>query len=330
MKKASQIIKEQILPYLSPSVRTILNMVSPDLLNQVEEIRLRSVQGLMIILPGLGGAFLDQRGCISSQHKAYLVVSKEIEDTLELLSGYSIYACEEELRQGYLTIPGGHRVGLAGRAVIENGAVKILNCISSMNIRVSRQVLGAGEKVVPFLIDRRKGRIYHTIVISPPQAGKTTLLRDLARSISQGEGVFNQGLKVSIIDERSEIAGCYQGVPQLDTGCRTDVLDACPKAEGIMMALRALSPQVIITDEIGREEDIQAIEEAVNSGVSVITSAHGCSLDDIFHRPILNKLIQKNYFERLVILSSRDGPGTIETIVEGEKGLPLYSSRGGE
>ena len=134
--------------------------------------------------------------------------------------------------------------------------------------------------------DRRNGRVYHTLVISPPQAGKTTLLRDLARLISEGAGILGQaGKKVGIVDERSEIAGCFQGVPQLDIGTRTDVLDACPKAEGIMLMLRSLSPQVIVTDELGRAEDVQAIAEAVSAGVSVITSVHGSSLEEICQRP---------------------------------------------
>ncbi|MGI5882519.1 MAG: stage III sporulation protein AA, partial [Dethiobacteria bacterium] len=137
--------------------------------------------------------------------------------------------------------------------------------------------------------------------------------------------------KVGIVEERSEIAGCFRGVPQLDIGLRTDVLDACPKAEGIMLMLRSLSPQVIITDEIGRHEDALAVEDAVHAGITVIASAHGSSLEDVLARPILRKLLDKNYFERLVFLSNKRGPGTLEMIIEGERGLPLYSANtGGE
>ncbi|MDP3486426.1 MAG: ATPase, T2SS/T4P/T4SS family, partial [Bacillota bacterium] len=147
-----------------------------------------------------------------------------------------------------------------------------------------------------------------TLVISPPQAGKTTLLRDIARQLS------DKGQRVCIVDERSEIAGCYNGCPQLDVGLRTDVMDGCPKAEGMLMALRALSPDVIITDEIGRAEDAAAIEEALNSGVRVIASAHGSTYEEVAARPNLSTLLQRGLFQRVVILSNRRGPGTIEYI----------------
>lgn len=322
-------IKKQICPLLAPRIRIIIENLPQELLNKTEEVRLRHSRPLIIIWSG-GESYLSPGGLVSSPREAYSVSGADLEKTLELLSNYSLYACEEELRQGYLTIPGGHRVGLAGRAVVEGGRVKVLRDISSFNFRVARQVKGAGEKVLAFIFDRRMGRILHSLIISPPQGGKTTLLRDLARLISEGASILGQaGKKVGIVDERSEIAGCYQGVPQLDVGFRTDVLDACPKAEGIMLMLRSLSPQVIITDEIGRGDDVKAVEEAIHAGVSVIASAHGSSLEEICQRPIMGGLLQKNYFERLIFLSNSRGPGTLEMIIEGEKGLPLYSPRHG-
>jgi len=324
-------IKEQICPLLAPKIRAIVENLPDELLDKTEEIRLRHSRPLILIWAG-GESFLGARGPVPTPREAYLASGEDLEKTIELLSSYSLYAFEEELRQGYLTIPGGHRVGLAGRTVVEGGRVKVLRDISSLNFRLARQVKGTGEKVLAFIFDRRMGRIMHSLVISPPQGGKTTLLRDLARLISEGAGILGQaGKKVGIVDERSELAGCYRGVPQLDVGFRTDVLDGCPKAEGIMLMLRSLSPQVIITDEIGRGEDVKAIEEAVHAGVSVIASAHGSSLEEICQRPIMGGLLQKNYFERLIFLSNNRGPGTLEMIIEGERGLPLYSSRhGGE
>jgi len=321
------IIKKQICQFLAPRVRSIIESLPQDLLSKTEEIRLRHSRPLIIYWAG-GESYLGKRGPVASVKEAYMVSGEDLERTLELISSYSLYACEEEMRGGYLTIPGGHRVGLGGRFVVESGSIKTLRNVSSLNFRVARQIKGAGEKVLPFLIDRHVGRIYHTLVISPPLGGKTTLLRDLARLISNGVGILGQGgQKVGIVDERSEIAGCYQGVPQLDVGIRTDVLDACPKAEGIMIMLRSLSPQVIITDEIGREEDIRALEDAVHVGVSVIASAHGSTLEEICRRPVLGLMLENNYFERLVFLSNSRGPGTLEMIVEGERGLPLYSAR---
>lgn len=324
-------IRKQICPLLAPRVRFIVEDLPDELLVKTEEIRLRHSRPLIIIWAG-GESYLGGDGPVATPWEAYKVDGEDLEKTLELLSGYSLYAYEEELRQGYLTVPGGHRVGLAGRAVVEGGRIRVLRDIGSLNFRVAREVKGVGEKVLAFILDRRMGRIMHTLVISPPQGGKTTLLRDLARLISEGAGILgHSGKKVGIVDERSEIAGCYQGVPQLDVGIRTDVLDACPKAEGIMLMLRSLSPQVIITDEIGRGEDVRAIEEAIHAGVSVIASAHGSSLEELCQRPIMGGLLQKNYFERLIFLSNSRGPGTLEMIIEGERGLPLYSARhGGE
>lgn len=329
MYEGAGVLKREIGLFLAPQVRAITENMPLDLLAKTEEIRLRVGRPLAIHWTG-GESFLNEKSHISSIRDAYLISREDLDKTLELISSHSLYAYEEELRQGYLTIPGGHRVGLAGRAVLEGGRVRILRDIGSLNFRIARQVKGAGERVLPFLVERRLGRIMQSLIISPPQGGKTTLLRDLARLISNGVGILNyNGQKVGIVDERSEIAGCFRGVPQLDVGLRTDVLDACPKAQGIMMMLRSLSPQVIITDEIGREEDVGAIEEAVHAGVSVIASVHGSNLDEILQRPILGNMLEKNYFERLVFLSNNKGPGTLEMIIEGERGLPLYSPRSG-
>lgn len=140
-------------------------------------------------------------------------------------------------------------------------------------------------------------------------------MRDLARIISNGDKNLNlNGKKVSIIDERSEIAGCYKGVPQLDVGLRTDIYDNCIKSEGIIMAIRALSPEVVICDEIGKSVDIESLVQALNSGVNVITTIHGFSLQDLFNRPVFKELIDNNVFKRALILSNRTGVGTIESI----------------
>ncbi|MGE5577000.1 MAG: stage III sporulation protein AA, partial [Syntrophothermus sp.] len=164
---------------------------------------------------------------------------------------------------------------------------------------------------------RFRPAILSTLIISPPQCGKTTLLRDLARQISDGAPAIGLiGRKVGIVDERSEIAGCYHGVPQNDVGLRTDVLDTCPKAEGIMLLLRSMSPEVVVTDEIGGEEDVEAVEEACHAGVAVIATAHGHDLAELLRRPGTGRLIREGHFQRAVVLSRREGPGTLEVIVE--------------
>jgi len=234
--------------------------------------------------------------------------SQDIQHLVSAFSGSSLYAFEEELRQGFITLPGGHRVGFAGKAMLdEKGHIRGLKHISTICLRVAKSVKGCADKLWRDLLDA-KGCPYHTLVISPPQAGKTTLLRDMARQLS------DRGLRVCIVDERSEIAGCYNGSPQLDVGLRTDVLDGCPKAQGMLMALRALSPEVIVTDEVGRSDDAAAIEEALNSGVRVIASAHGSSYEEVAARPNLSNILERGLFQRIVILSNRRGPGTMEYI----------------
>lgn len=318
-------IVKEICLFLPPRIRCLVQKLPFELLEKAQELRLRHSRPLMLHWND-GEAYLGCNGVVEKTKDACIVRGEDLEKTLELISSYSLYAFEEELRQGFITLPGGHRVGLAGRAVVEKGAIKIISNISGLNIRFARQVKGTAERVLPFLVDRPSGRLFHTLIISPPQGGKTTMLRDLARLISNGSGIMVQGQKVGIVDERSEIAGSFRGVPQLEVGMRTDVLDACPKAEGIMLMLRSLSPQVIVTDELGREADAEAVTEAIHCGVTVISSVHGSNLEEICRRPVVETLLKNSYFERLVFLSSARGPGTLESIVEGERGLPLFSS----
>jgi stage III sporulation protein AA len=296
--------KKQVLPYLPVAVRGILAALS----GEVEEIRLRAGQPLLV-----------QAGDGELTPGGYIVSSVDIQSVLMLMTEHSLYARDEELRRGYLALPGGHRVGFAGRTVVENGIVKLLRDISGVNIRIAREVKGAGLKVLPRIYCSREKLVRHTLIVSPPQAGKTTLLRDLVRLLSRGDPVAGRpGFKVGVVDERSEIAGCYGGRPQLDLGPRTDVLDGCPKAEGMMMLIRSMSPQVVVTDELGRPDDIRAVEEVISSGAAVLATAHGRTIDELIKRPGLAGLFAHNLFELVVVLSRRNGPGTVEAVLRGE------------
>lgn len=271
--------------------------------NNLQEIRVKTNKPC-IILNGINEVVLD-----------YITTREDIKYIIQRISNFSIYACEEEIKQGFITISGGHRVGLAGECVMEKGGVKTIRNISSLNIRVCRQVLGCSKEVLKYISNDNK--INNTIIISPPKCGKTTILRDIARNLS------NMKKKVAIIDERSEIANCFLGVPQMDIGIRCDVLDNCQKSEGIIMAIRSLSPEVIICDEIGTKKDIEALSMAFNSGVKVITTIHGNDIEDLNKRTMIKELIIENVLERAVILSTKKGVGTLESVYsingDGEK-----------
>lgn len=309
----------EILLVLPVNIRCMISALPGPILDSIEEIRVRQGKPLVLGLSS-GDIFVNPEGKPARQPvEAYHVTAADMENLIDLISGSSLYALEEELRTGFITLPGGHRAGITGRAVLDGGKVRTLKNLSCCNLRVSREVAGAASGLLPHIVDKRNGGIYHTILVSPPRCGKTTMLRDIIRQISSGvPGLLYPGLTVGLVDERSEIAGCYRGVPQRDVGIRTDVLDGCPKAEGMMMLLRSMGPQVIAADEIGRREDVDAMEEVLNAGVKILLTAHGSSLAELAERPVLGRLIRSKMIERYVILSRSRGAGTVENIVDGK------------
>ena len=311
---------QSIFIYLPPSLREILEQLPPVLARNLEEIRIRQGRPLAIKTDHQD-CFIDRRGCaVDMPSGAYQVSAEDLRKTVQLISQNSLYAFEEEFRQGFLTIPGGHRVGLAGKAVLEAGILKTLRDIGSLCFRIARSVPGAARAILPYLIDRQSGRSYHTLIVSPPRAGKTTVLRDLVRLLSCGVPELKlPGCSLGVVDERGEIAASYGGVPQHDLGPRVDVLDHCPKAVGMLMLLRSMSPQVIATDEIGRRDDVDAVWEMVYTGVSVLATVHASRFEELEQRPNLRDLIAERVFQRYIFLSRRKGPGTLEGIWDGHK-----------
>ena len=241
------------------------------------------------------------------------------------------------LRLGFLTIQGGHWVGVAGKIILDGNRIRNVKYISFLNVRLSHQVMGCGDSVLPFLY-REDGQVCHTLIISPPRCGKTTLLRDLIRQISdgwmeeplwkmerqgkpdsytgKGKGRIYPGHTVGVVDERSEIAGSYLGVPSNDLGIRTDVLDCCPKVEGMMMLIRSMSPEVVAVDEIGNYEEIHAIETVLYCGCRLLATVHGSSMEDVRQKPLLQKLVQEQVFERYIILQNQVRVGQVRQILD--------------
>ena len=278
------------------------------LFDHIQEIKLRIGKPLIIIYRGKERMWKD-----------VIVTKEEIKETLEYISNYSLYAYEHELKQGFITIEGGHRVGMAGQVIMEEGKIKNLKYISSINLRISHEVKNCADKIFPYITYNKQ--MYHTLLISPPRCGKTTLLRDIIRQVSDGN-MWVKGCTVGVVDERSELGGCYLGNPQNEMGVRTDILDRCPKAEGMIMLIRSMAPQVIAVDEIGAQEDVHAIEYAMHCGCKMLATAHGYSMEEIQRKPIFEKLVQERRFERYVILSNRYQIGGIEAVY-GENGSLL-------
>ena len=252
----------------------------------IQEIRIKVGKPIILILSN-EEKILD---CITT--------NDEVKGILVKISNYSLYAYEEE---------------------ISNGEIKTIKNISSLNIRISKAVVGSSKKIMPIITGG--DRIYNTLIISPPKCGKTTILRDIAKNISNGMYTVGlKGKKVVIIDERSEVAACYNGVPQMDVGIRTDVLDNCLKKTGMIMAIRSLSPDVLICDEIGTLGEVEALNMAFNSGVNIVVTVHGFDIEDIYSRKVFKELIDESIIERVVVLSSRKGAGTIERVYKIERG----------
>lgn len=311
--------EESILKIFPAQIKKALSEADLDM-KYLQEIRLRVGQPLVCIYRGKEIFLAEQGGSCKGPQEYFLVSREALQETVSYVSRYSIYAFDEEMRQGYITLPGGHRVGLAGKIVMEDGRIRCVKYISFLNVRLSHERKGCGDKVFPYLIE--DGNFCHTLIISPPKCGKTTLLRDIIRQASNGSTLL-AGQNVGVVDERSEIGGSYQGVPQNDLGIRTDVLDCCPKSEGMMMLIRSMAPDIVAVDEIGDYRDSQAIEAVFHCGCKLLATVHGSSVEDIRQKPLLQKLVQYHFFQRYVVLDREQEVGHIRDIFD-SRGTRLY------
>lgn len=258
-------------------------------------------------------------------HKGINVTAADIHELLNYLTGYSLYAYEEEIRQGYFTIAGGHRIGVAGRTSLkEEGGdtgISAMTEIGAVNIRIAHEHKGCALPIMPYIRREQANRmqnsgrqephngadIYNTLLLAPPGVGKTTYLRDCIRLLSSGAdgGV---PFKVSVVDERSEIAACHLGEPQNDLGPRTDVLDSCPKRSGMRMLLRSMSPRIIAVDELGGEEDFRTLYEVLYSGSRILGTVHAATVEELRTKPCMQQLLEQEMIRRLILLE-KDGSG---------------------
>lgn len=252
----------------------------------IEELRIRNNKNIELI------------GNCSSYLLDMAITLKDINYILNLASNYSFYAQNEKIKKGFLTIENGHRIGFSGSSVIKENQIISLRNISSLNIRIAREVIGSADFVMPYIINDSK--LLSSLIISPPLVGKTTLLRDIARQLS--DGYMKNSYKVGIVDERGEIAAQVNGISHLNVGKRSDVLDNCPKNEGLLMLIRSMSPNVIITDEIGSNEDAFSLKMAKLSGVSIIASAHGSCLEDLTLKNSFREMINERIFDLYIFL----------------------------
>lgn len=245
----------------------------------------------------------------------YTITTNEIIGILQNICNNSIYTYQNQICNGFITLPGGNRVGIAGNVVIKDGQVSNISYIYSLNFRISHQINGASDNILKYVLDTENNTIFNTLIVSPPGAGKTTMIRDMAKRISNGINEINfRGLDVSIIDERGEIAAMTKGITFNDVGIRTDVLDNVPKSIGIRMAVRSMAPKVIIADEIGNKDDVNIINYAICSGVKCIFTAHGSNMEDLLKNNEINKIINLQLFSKIIFLDEKQ-KGKIKNVV---------------
>ena len=280
---------EDVLEYLSQNIKNEINKKKKKKIQDIEEIRLRTNKPIVLKI---------EKGNLVLSH---IVTIEELLETFQKICEHSIYSYQKQICEGFITIKGGHRVGLTGSCVIENGKIININYISSLNIRIARQKKDSSNAILKYVIANNE--IANTLIASKPGCGKTTILRDLIRKISSGIPEYNLIAKTcGIIDERGEIAAMYKGIPQNDIGVLSDVIENSPKYVGMRMLIRSMSPDIIVCDEIGGEEDIEAINYAMSSGVKGIFTIHASTLEDIFLNNKIKELLEKYIVETIIFL----------------------------
>ncbi len=274
---------------LPATIRAAAQTLPQRLRGRAEEIRMRVGQPLTVLA--------ENEEHILPADRPFRIQPLDLEQMVEAATRGSVHTALENIRSGFLTVRGGHRIGLCGTAVVKEGEICNLRHLSSLCLRIARQIPGAADDILPRLLDN--GRLPNTMIVSPPGLGKTTLLRDMVRQLSDGRD-GRSPVRVGLVDERSEIAACYMGQPQLDVGAHTDVLDGCAKAKGMMWLLRGLSPDVLAVDEVTTPEDVASMIQASHCGVRLLCTLHAEVEDDLLRRPLYKSLLPM--FQKCVMI----------------------------
>ncbi len=300
--------------YTGRRIKKLLLDLPPDIKGSTQEIRMRCSRPLMI--NGLYGTFFVQSGGKTGYLKnsqSETVSITDIEECFHCACSFSVHTHLSGICNGFVTVSGGHRIGLTGTAVRTNGEITGVREISSINIRIAKEYKGMAAKLFNAVKNSERKSL---IVAGPPSSGKTTILRDLARLMAGEEGGYK---KTVIIDEREELAACSNGVPQNDIGISSDVLSGYPKGDAVLIAIRSMSPECVVVDEIGGLKEAEAIEEGLNAGVDFYLGVHAGSREDLIRRPQIQRLIRTGAFGTVALLHGRERPSQLKQLIPAEE-----------
>ncbi len=277
-------------------------------INKVNELRLRLDKRIVVYIAGKP-YYLSYEGITNNKEKAIVVSREMLYNLIKRATEHSLYAVNNQLKQCFLTVLGGIRLGICGEVVVEDNKVKTIKNFSSVNIRIARQVKNCSLNIFDILM---QGGFNNTLVISPPGAGKTTMIRDILYQMSERSYTYN----ILLVDERYEIANCFNGKQTLDVGEFTDIISGAEKGYAFECGVRSMAPDIIATDELANQEDINSLINISNNGVKIISTVHAFDIEDLKNKPQFKSILSSKIFKRFVVLSKSRGPGTIEGVYD--------------